>query len=311
MADEPKTTLSDLVTHYEKDPRGSAEEIIRRLGLANQVWFRTLGIDPPASLFVKPDDQLALYINNDQVGVTLELNTRILRLDGSIIIDRRTVTPTSDASLTFTVIKPSIEGFLLSTGIGIIAGGVKRGNCFVTLVFQRALFNTFTGSQVLFARYVESDPICSWPIPCLQSPSEGPGFTNIVVGTAPALGAEIAETVPARRLWKLRSFAATLTASAAAANRAPILRIEDGAANFFFRSAQANFVVAGGVGNLCWAPSMAYIAPGVATNTAGMADLPPEMFLRPGAVIRTLTLNIQAGDQYAAPVYNVEEWIEP
>lgn len=311
MADEPQNPPEQEAHLRRGDPRGSAEEIRRRLSIPNQVWFETLGINPPPALYQKIDDQYALYINNTIGGVLLELNLRILRLDNSIVVSRHTVSPTSDGSLSFTIFKPAIEGFLLSAGIGNIGNGCKRGQCFVTLTFQRAGFNTFAGTQVLFSRYVESDPIATWPVTALQSASEGPGFENLIIGTAPAAGAEIAETVPARRLWKLRSFSTVLTASVAVANRAPILRIEDGGGNFFFRSALNNFVVASGVGNLCWAPGMTYTAPGVATNTAGMADIPQEMFLRPGWIIRTLTLNLQAADQYSAPVYVVEEWVEP
>jgi hypothetical protein len=63
--------------------------------------------------------------------------------------------------------------------------------------------------------------------------SAGAASCATSAGTIPPPGAEISESVPAGVRWLLKTFTFVLVASAAAANRSPILTIDDGATVIF------------------------------------------------------------------------------
>lgn len=130
------------------------------------------------------------------------------------------------------------------------------------------------------------------------------GRMRTITGTNPAAGVEISETVPAGVSWVLRSIAFSLTTSATAANRAVRVVLDDGA-TIFLRT--------GGNTTQTASQTLDYVAAdfgvvgtiGTQTVLVGM-PLPPYRLL-PGHRVRTITINFQAGDDFTAPVLEVEE----
>lgn len=125
---------------------------------------------------------------------------------------------------------------------------------------------------------------------------------RVVIGTVPAAGAEVFEVVPAGFLWKLVSLEVLFTTSATVATRVPLFQFTDGLGNLFFErssdliianaSASYNFSDTTDLSGLLFSPHAAF----------------PQMWLRPAYTFGTRTLNIQAGDQFAAPVFYIEEY---
>lgn len=129
------------------------------------------------------------------------------------------------------------------------------------------------------------------------------GVIRTVTGTNPAAGAEVSETVPAGKEWRLLSIAVALVTSATAATRRPHLLIDDGTTVSYRRASNAtqaasltqNYVFAGE-------------GPEAAVRGTWVADPLPSLPLGAGYRIRTSTESIQAGDDYGAPVLLVEEF---
>lgn len=136
-----------------------------------------------------------------------------------------------------------------------------------------------------------------------QLVSTRPTNIHIVTTAAPAAGVESITTVPAGEYWKLATWLCTLTASGAAANRQPMLVIDDGSTTLW----QWKINTAITSGQVVPVMAMASGTTGGNTSTAGnlqalSISLPdPNVFmLQPGWRVRTVTYLIDAADQWSA-----------
>lgn len=132
------------------------------------------------------------------------------------------------------------------------------------------------------------------------------GRIRSITGTDPAAGAQISETVPARRRWLLRSLTFSLTTDANAADRRVMIAITDGTNTYFFypfgtvQTASLTYTY--------------HLTQGL-FGEAQMANniytpLPTLFITEPYEILSTLS-NGQAGDDFTAPIMLVEEWIDP
>lgn len=130
----------------------------------------------------------------------------------------------------------------------------------------------------------------------LATPTAG-GTPTSAASAAPAAGADITVTVPSGQTWTLQSFDASLTTSAAVANRVVAVVIDDGT-NVLYRwvaglnqTASQTLEYAGAVGGVD--------VGGTARNNVVTFPL-AGITLPAGYRIRTITTAIQAGDQWTA-----------
>lgn len=130
------------------------------------------------------------------------------------------------------------------------------------------------------------------------------GRLRTIVGTDPAAGIEVTETVPAGARWRLVALKVTLVTDATVANRFPVLTIDDGT-NVVLAVSVATAVTATQTATFSFADVGANAAPVI---TAGVVSFPKDFSLFGGYRIKTLTTGIVAGDNYGAPVYLVEEF---
>ncbi len=140
----------------------------------------------------------------------------------------------------------------------------------------------------------------------IDGAKDGPGAIQSITGTDPAAGAEISETVPANTIWRLSVWRAVFVTDATSATRFPTLEITDG--GIFFRTrahatqdASAT-VTYNNVLNGFWQTSI---------NVSEHHNTLPDVHLAAGAVIRTSTTLLEAGDNWGAPQYLVEAWHDP
>lgn len=145
---------------------------------------------------------------------------------------------------------------------------------------------------------------------------EGRGQIRTITGTNPAAGAEISETVPTNARWKLLSFTAVLVADGNASNRFANLVIDNGttanrrAGPMRQGVAQTASQTRTHIWSIGHGP-MSRDADNI-TDTDSilvgyfMGDVG---LLPPAARIRTITTGLLAGDNYAAPIFQVEEWV--
>jgi hypothetical protein len=128
---------------------------------------------------------------------------------------------------------------------------------------------------------------------------------QIVTGTDPAATQEWSATVPAGKVWVVLSVFVTLVTNATSASRYPEVVFDDGT-TVFFRSAVGAAQAASQTRRHCWANF------GVSVEPAGTpltnAHALPTVYLLPGYRVRSLTQNLQTGDDWGAPVLYVAEY---
>ena len=124
-------------------------------------------------------------------------------------------------------------------------------------------------------------------------------------GTNPAAGAESSEAVPAGEQWDILAYEITLVASAVVANRNVDIIYEDGsgieiASNRFATSITANQTVKIHIGKYETLPAD--------TATDHFHKLPNELELAPAFLVKTVTANIDTGDDFSAPSIIRKRW---
>lgn len=132
------------------------------------------------------------------------------------------------------------------------------------------------------------------------------GRIRSITGTDPAAGAEISEVVPDRRRWRILAVRFSLTTDATAADRIVHLHLDDGTSIF----ADVCVTTAHAASITKVYNFSNYGSTQLAPTTCLYIPLPP-LPLMPGYRIKTITDNLQAGDDFTAPQLLVEEWIDP
>jgi hypothetical protein len=235
--------------------------------------------------------------------VTLE--GRFVGADGLSLPFAESQIPNSDRSAK-TSIFGAREGLLTNMQLRVGTGTSTTGTIAAILEIIRGREGGVQPLGTLLQGYVNSATRLAWPGSPISSLVTGAGRLRTIAGTNPAAGVEISEVVPAGARWKLRTFLFSLVASAAAANRTPVLTIDDGAnvlwetgSNVAQTAAQTAKYRAGAGVPFATFGALAYHLP-----------LPADLLLAAGSRIRTVTGAIDVGDDYGAPVYQVEEFLE-
>lgn len=270
-----------------------------------QVGFLREGVPPPAALYIFRDDNLNLESWGSVAGVGLLIAGRVMLPDGSITQFVFNHTPSSDRSRGSTDFQLT-EGYLLGLTVIESTALVKRGQVFARANLIRGQGAAARLDQVLCEGYVAQFQPLWWPPGKQNSAIEGPGVLRTITGTNPAAGVDWSETVPTNAVWRLISIRALLTASAVVANRRPVLRLDDGATQFFTVQGAADQTASQAVG---WNWSQGGPAP-VMIGAFHSSFLPVGVLLYEGYRVYVNTSGLQAGDDWAAPGILVEEWIQ-
>lgn len=255
--------------------------------------------------FFDTDDSLQLTAWNSLANVVLTISGRFLRTDGTIeaFVERHVPNTNRTAS---SAIFPRGCGWL--TDLSIIASGAAplRGQTFVRVDVVRGTSSPIIVLSTIAQGYVTATKRLAYPGSVIEDSVTGAGAVRSITGTDPAAGAEISETVPTGARWRFLSLRAIFVTDVTAANRAPVLTFDDGtnafagAANSVNQAASGTFTYHfGNVG-----ANHANSSPGVMVST------PANLLLLAGYRMRTITGSIQAGDNWGAPQYLVEEFLE-
>lgn len=258
-----------------------------------------------SAFFFDGQDRLRIRSFGSLGSVTVSLEGRFLGADGRVQAIQRDHTPNSDRSAA-TQLFDLGEGFLLNLRPRASGGTPKVGQVYVFLEVVRGTDNTVQPLATLWAGYVTDTTALGFPTSDPIRSVDGCGVLRSVTGTNPAAGVEITETVPTNARWRLQMFSVVLVTSATVANRSPGLIIDDGATTMF--ASDPGAVVPASQTQVFTAGNASQRLPVVALVQSWA--LPSECVLMAGARIRTSTLLLQAGDDWAAPQMLVEEWIE-
>lgn len=264
-------------------------------------------IAPPSQGYVTGEDNLRISSFNALTGVILTVSGRFYDLETRRIVPfSRTHTPNTDRTLKQTIEKLG-TGYLLNVLVRVTSGTPQRGQTFVQIELVRGQATSGDLVGMLAGGDVTARQGIAWPGSDVRSSLDGPGALRSIVGTTPAVGVDISETVPTGARWELLSFAYLFTASAVAGSRELLLVIDDGA-NVLYSSPIQAFVTANQVRPVYRIPGLA--VPFIDINNRFTSPLPVGLQLGAGYRVRTSTSGGDVGDVYAAPIYQVREWLE-
>jgi hypothetical protein len=268
------------------------------------VHFDVVGSVSPATLYIGPGEELRIRVSSSVVGAYIKISSRILLADGTIVPVEDTVFPTSDRVANVWQFGLP-EGFLLGFRMRPFIG-IPTGRVFGSAMIVKGGVLTTTVLQQLTSGYMSDNRELTWPLGTSDAPRAGPGWIRSIVGTNPAAGSEISETVPTNAYWRIQSILFNFVSDATVINRHVRLVFDDGTNNMLSvepnatQAASLNYYYNYGHG----LPYKAVLS-GYPVN-----PLPDDLILAPGWRFRTTTSFIQAGDDYGAPNFTVEEWIE-
>lgn len=273
---------------------------IRRLDVATE------NIAPSTQNWVTPDDALLVFHQSSVAGVQIQVLGRVLLWDGTISFYGGTFTTFADR-LIYNRFFTLQYGFLLGATCYSFGTPIPlRGQTLCALNLVRSPASNTQIHYGLGMDYLTRDNTINWPYSRIISGIEGPGILSSILGTAPAAGAEFSQTVPTNARWRLRGCRVQFTTSAAVATRFVNLAVDDGANTFYLIPSPTSFAASA-------SPTIDFVAGLGASTTAGqdfVATLPGEIPMLAGWRVRSFTTSLQAGDQYGAPRFFVEEVIE-
>ncbi len=256
-------------------------------------------------LYLTGEDNFRLTTWGALANLVVALEGRYIDCDGNTQPFAEAHIPNSDRSAK-TSIFPAREGLLTNLHVRVASGSALVGAVAVLLELVRGREGAVQPIGTLLQGYATSATRLAWPGSGVSALAAGPGRVRVIVGTDPAAGVEIAETVPTGARWRLRTFVFSLVTSAAAANRTPVLTIDDGA-NVYWETANNINQTAGQTAKYRAGIGVPLATIGALTY---QLPLPSDLTLGAGHRIRTVTGALDAGDNYGAPVYAVDEWLE-
>lgn len=259
----------------------------------------------PSPFYLTGEEALRVSAASPVTLSTLAVSGRVLLPDGTISVFSDTFALSTSRTLQ-TKTLPLPEGWLLGVSVRASTGSPSVGQTWALLELVRGLGSSPQVLQTLAMGSLTANTPLAWPGGALEGPTRGGGWIRSITGTDPAAGAEISETVPTGARWKIVSIEFTLVTDATVANREPILTLDDGATEWFRSGPSAVIAATGTVRNV----AAAFGAPPAAVTNFRSILLPPDLVLSAGFRIRTSTTNLQAGDNYGAPVLLVTEWLE-
>jgi hypothetical protein len=263
-------------------------------------------VPSPSAFYVTGEDRLRIVSVNSLTGVSLKLQWRFANPDGQAIPSSQDHTPNTNRSVKTQDYQLGI-GALLNITVFASSGAPRVGQTYVMVQLVRGFGTAAIVLGTLLAGYVTSTQALGFPGSPIASSLEGGGLIRTIQGATPAPGAEFRETVPTGARWQLLEAQGTLTTSAAAGARRPILVWSVNGAQVG-ASAQVTDVNPSGGGTFNWAQGMplaAAIFPG--TNVVG---LPMDLQLLDADFFASQTSGLAAGDQWTLTRYMVREWLE-
>jgi len=270
-----------------------------------EIEFRRRAVAPAAPLYVTRDDRLMLQVRNSLAGTRVQCWARLQLADGTVPPMLQEMVPATDRSPT-SIAFDLAEGYLLSVTMQVIGASPRRGQVWAEASLIRGAAGDVQVVQVLVSDAITNRSALAWPGGQLRQSVEGPGALRSIAGTNPAAGVEVSEAVPTDARWRLRSFRVQLVTAVAVATRRVHLTIDDGA-TILYDLAAADTELASLTRNYNFTQDGFQRA---AQDNEVYVPLPVDVYLFQGYRVRTLTTNLQAADDYGAPQYAVEEWIE-
>lgn len=260
----------------------------------------------PNQFYLTGEDFLRVVCSNSAAGVTLKIQLRTANALGDTVAHSEDHVPASDRSETREDYAIG-SGSLLNVTVFARTGAPLIGQTFVIVQLVRGRGDNAVVLGTLLAGYVTECQALGFPGSPIQTSIEGGGYVRNIVGTDPAAGSEIVETVPAGARWELLSFSAFITK--AAVNGGPMELRKIVGANTFWQVVASHTHTAGATINYIFAQALNTVSAGPPGTGTSNHALPSNCFFNSGDKLQTSLVN-NAGDNWSAPVFAVREWLE-
>lgn len=256
--------------------------------------------------FFDANDSLQITAWNALASVVLTVTGRFIHVNGDVEAFSERFVPTSNR-VASSAIFPRACGWL--TECSVIASGAApvRGQTFVRVDVVRGQTTPIIALSTVLQGYVTATKRIAFPGSVIEDSVSGQGAIRSITGTDPAAQVELTETVPTGARWRFIGLRVQLVTDANVINRVPVLTFDDGAAAYagaagnFNQTATTTFTYHFGAVGASHAQSSAAV----------MVSTPANLILLAAHRIRTVTGGpLQAADNYGAPQYVVEEWLE-
>lgn len=198
------------------------------------------------------------------------------------------------------------EGWLQSLTLIASGGSPVVGSTFVRVDVVRGGGASSTVLATLVQGFVTSGSRLAWPGSPLGNPIDGPGRLRTVQGSNPAAGAEFIETVPTGARWQVLTVRAALVTDATVANRVVTFMFDDGTIDHWRTATAANQTASSSTTYIYGLGATSVNQQGIIVMSAPASPL----VLPAGYRIRSNTSNLQAGDDWGAPILMIQEWLE-
>lgn len=256
-------------------------------------------------VFLTGEDNLRLTTFGGVAGAEIAIEGRLIQDSTKVVAFRERHVPNNNYTAASTVHNLG-DGVLTHVQLRATSSALLGGGVFAILEIVRGGSGAVQPLATLLQGYVTTNARLAWPGSPILPSTAGAGRLRTITGTDQVAGVEITETVPAGVRWNLISFRGFLTTSATVANRQPSLVIDDGA-NILHQSGANAVVAASATAGYFWGSGVGAFG---ATGNGNQGTLPDRLPLSPGYRMRTSTLLLDAGDNWGAPQYLVEEFIE-
>jgi len=264
-------------------------------------------IASPFQFATTEDDNLQIVSANSLPGVVLAIQGRRVTTAGNIEPFAFTHTPNSDRSTRTENYKLG-AGALLNLVVFASSGTPKIGQTYVSARIIRGLASVTIVLGALLGGYVTANQPLSYPGSPIEHSLVPQWIARTVQGTNPAAGVEIAEVLPTGARWDLLAATMSLTTDATVIARRVFFRVELSTPTPPITVAAVADQTASQTILYTWAQNLAYAS--VAGYTVFQAPLPSPMLLVGNGNFQTVTGLIQPGDNWAAPVYLIREWLD-
>lgn len=250
-------------------------------------------------------DSIQLSSWNALASVVLTLSGRFVHIDGRVEAFFERQVPNTDRTVKTNVFTRG-AGWL--TDLSVVASGAAplRGQTYVRVDVGRGQPGTFVVLSTLSQGYVTATKRVAYPTASLEDSLAGQGCIRSITGTNPAAGAQISEVVPTGARWRFMSMLASLVTDGNAATRETVLRFDDGT-NVFAEFPATQTQITTLTRRYEWSDQRPF------ASLQQYATIPvavPVLMLAAGYHITTVIQNGQVGDDWAAPQYLVEEFME-
>ena len=244
---------------------------------------------------------------------------------GTLLSVSVTVTSGSPRRQTYSVAElQKVDGTVLK---GLYAGYVDTGdnsvsgngawNVDTSMRIQMRSFSSTVATLTLVYTILEgvSSTSLNWTGK-FESSTSGQGAILTVIGTNPPAvatgnsGGEFTETVPTGARWLLHTMNFTYVSSASVTNRVIRIQVLDDSANNVLRFPSADTQQASQTRVYNYGqelPTIDAVVGGDSTVTVSMPKIP----MLAGYVVKSSVVSKRMADDQSAPVFNVEEWLDP